>query len=67
MCSLPAGRTVLTVLSPPVAGSPALDQCIRRYGFGGAGEQERIGRQIIGSTQFLLQEFVILEGKGSGR
>jgi hypothetical protein len=31
----------------------------------GANEQERIRRQIIGSTQFPLQELILLEGKRS--
>jgi hypothetical protein len=34
---------------------------------GGAGEQQGVGRQIVGAAQFLLQELVVLWGKRPGR
>ena len=33
----------------------------------GAGEQERIGSQIVGSSQFLLQELILLQREGTGQ
>src|SRR5438876_11036446 len=34
---------------------------------GGAREQERVGGQVIGAAQFLLQELIVLRGKRSGQ
>jgi hypothetical protein len=34
---------------------------------GGAGEQQRVGRQVAGAAQFLLQELVVSWGKRSGQ
>src|SRR3989442_1434781 len=34
---------------------------------GGAGQQKGIGRQVIGSAQFLLEELIILWRKRSGQ
>src|SRR5258708_7108572 len=34
---------------------------------GGAGQQERIGRQIVSPVQFLLEELIVLRRKRSGQ